>query len=88
MTQATPRIALVTGATRGIGAAIAQELAQRGYTVIGTATSDEGAQRISAALIGQRRGFVRFHRENRWRPARVGKQRRHHQRPAGHAHER
>lgn len=53
MTQATPRIALVTGAIRGIGAAIAQELAQRGYTVIGTATSDEGAQRISAALIDQ-----------------------------------
>ena len=53
MTQATPRIALVTGATRGIGAAIAQELAQRCYTVIGTATSDEGAQRISAALIDQ-----------------------------------
>ena len=53
MTQATPRIALVTGATRGIGAAIAQELAQRGSTVIGTATSDEGAQRISAALIDQ-----------------------------------
>ena len=53
MTQATPRIALVTGATRGIGAAIAQELAQRGSTVIGTATSAEGAQRISAALIDQ-----------------------------------
>ena len=47
------KIALVTGAAQGIGAAIAQELAQRGYTVIGTATSDEGAQRISAALIDQ-----------------------------------
>ena len=42
--------ALVTGASRGIGAAIAQELAARGLKVIGTATTDAGAQQISAAL--------------------------------------
>lgn len=42
--------ALVTGASRGIGAAIAQELAQRGFKVVGTATTDEGAARITAAL--------------------------------------
>ena len=44
------QIALVTGATRGIGAAIAAELAARGLVVIGTATSEDGAMRISAAL--------------------------------------
>ena len=44
------QVALVTGASRGIGAAIALELAQRGLRVIGTATTDEGAARISAAL--------------------------------------
>ena len=44
------QVALVTGASRGIGAAIALELAQRGLKVIGTATSDEGAARISQAL--------------------------------------
>lgn len=44
------QVALVTGASRGIGAAIALELASRGLKVIGTATTDEGAARISAAL--------------------------------------
>jgi 3-oxoacyl-[acyl-carrier protein] reductase len=44
------RIALVTGATRGIGKAIAQELAMAGHVVIGTATSDAGADTISSYL--------------------------------------
>jgi 3-oxoacyl-[acyl-carrier protein] reductase len=44
------KVALVTGASRGIGAAIAQLLAQRGATVIGTATTEAGAQAIGAAL--------------------------------------
>ena len=44
------QIALVTGATRGIGAAIALELAKKGMKVVGTATSDEGAAKISQAL--------------------------------------
>jgi 3-oxoacyl-[acyl-carrier protein] reductase len=44
------QVALVTGASRGIGATIAAELAARGMQVIGTATTDEGALRISQAL--------------------------------------
>lgn len=44
------QIALVTGASRGIGAAIALELGKQGATVIGTATSASGAEQISQAL--------------------------------------
>lgn len=44
------KVALVTGASRGIGQAIALELARMGATVIGTATSDAGAEAISAYL--------------------------------------
>jgi len=44
------QVALVTGASRGIGAAIAHELASRGLIVIGTATSEDGAAKISATL--------------------------------------
>src|SRR5215210_150166 len=44
------QVALVTGASRGIGAAIALELAQKGMKVIGTATTAEGAERIGSSL--------------------------------------
>ncbi len=43
-------VALVTGASRGIGAGIASLLAVRGFRVVGTATTDAGAARIGAAL--------------------------------------
>lgn len=44
------QVALVTGASRGIGAAIALELAKNGLKVIGTATTDDGAAKIRATL--------------------------------------
>jgi len=50
MQNLTNQIALVTGASRGIGQAIARELARRGAKVIGTATTESGAAAISAYL--------------------------------------
>jgi 3-oxoacyl-[acyl-carrier protein] reductase len=51
-------VALVTGASRGIGASIAQALAAAGARVVGTATSEGGAQGISDALGDYGRGIV------------------------------
>ena len=51
-------VALVTGASRGIGAAIAGALAAAGASVVGTATSEAGAQAISEMLGDNGRGIV------------------------------
>lgn len=47
------QVALVTGASRGIGHAIAMALGAAGATVVGTATSDAGAEKISSAFADQ-----------------------------------
>ncbi|WGO84607.1 3-oxoacyl-ACP reductase FabG [Arsenophonus apicola] len=52
------KIALVTGASRGIGRSIAELLAERDAKVIGTATSEEGAKAISSYLDDKGKGYV------------------------------
>ena len=52
------KIALVTGASRGIGRAIAEELVEKGHFVIGTATSEKGAEKISAYLGENGKGLM------------------------------
>jgi len=56
MNDSTSQIALVTGASRGIGAAIANQLALSGFHVIGTATTEAGANAISQQLASAGRG--------------------------------
>ena len=54
----TGKIVFVTGASRGIGKAIAQNFEQLGATVYGTATSQKGADAITEYLNGHGKGFV------------------------------